>query len=87
MKSFVILLGVVAADFEAIGLNYQAAWGCNYPSTKHISANLQFSTSNLTLINEFYKHGGVSLYPFTGWIILLRPTQVQNTYRNHMYLT
>ena len=69
MRSFVVLLGLVAADFEAIGLNYQAAWGCNYPSTQNISANLQFSTSNLTLINDFYKQGGVSLYPFTGWTI------------------
>ena len=67
MKSLTLLIGLVAADFEALGLNYQAAWGCNYPDTRNISANLQFSSSNLTQINEFFKDGGVSLYPFTTW--------------------
>ena len=69
MKSLAIVIGLVTADFEALGLNYQAAWGCNYPDTRKISANLQFSTSNLTQINQFYIDGGVTLYPFTSWTI------------------
>ena len=33
MKSFSVIFALVSADFEPIGLNYQASWGCNYPDT------------------------------------------------------
>ena len=37
----------------------------------NISANLQFTTTNLTLINEFYLNGGRSLYPFTVGVVIM----------------
>ena len=33
MKSILVIFALVSADFEPIGLNYQASWGCHYPDT------------------------------------------------------
>ena len=51
--------GLCVSDME-MGLEYLASWGCSYPDTKNISANLQFSTTDLKLIEDHWRTKGGS---------------------------
>ena len=53
--------GLCVSDME-MGLQYLASWGCTYPDTRNISANLQFSTSDLKKIEDHWRTKGGARY-------------------------